>query len=198
MSRNKKIVLVAALLVVLLVCGIIILAVFVCGKSEPEGSISTSEYSFEIHDGQLLATRGDNQNVIFETDRVGAKLTAAISPNRVYLLCDDVLYSMDADGSNQYKITSKCYNPGELSFSVADQNTTDLRTLWYYDGYVYFIKYGTTSKLCRFEVGGNDFTEICKNKVSAFTISKDGMLYGYSNTDNMGERQVTYEKDLTR
>jgi hypothetical protein len=155
-------------------------------------TVMRASYSNLINTGLTEATPADYSVVKKH------KLVAAISPYRIYLLCDEVLYSINADGSDQFKIASKCYNPGELSFSVTDSNTIELRTLWYFEGYVYFITYGTTSKLCRFEVGGSGISEICKNKVSAFTISEDGVLYGYSDTDNTGKRELTFEKDLTK
>jgi hypothetical protein len=199
MSVKRKLIIITVVLLCLLIFFACILsAIFINNKPEPVGSLPTNRYSFEVNNTQLIAISEGQRDVIFKADRIGAKLAAAISPYRIYLLCDDVLYSINADGSDQFKIASKCYNPGELSFSVTDSNTTELRTLWYFEGYVYFITYGTTSKLCRFEVGGSGISEICKNKVSAFTISEDGVLYGYSDTDNMGKRELTFEKDLTK
>jgi hypothetical protein len=195
-KRTKLLIVLGVLLVVAILAGIIYFVYQAANQPEPASSLSTEGYTFTISGIQVLAENETGSNVIFQGDRNGAILSGVVSPDKVYVLSDDVLYSMDADGGNRYKVASKCYNPGELAYTVITDASQQISTLGYYDGYVYFITYGSESRLMRFACGTSQTTEVNKNTVSAFTISQDGILTGYSNMDNLGEREVMAEIDL--
>ena len=195
-KRSKYLLAVGITVIAIVLIGLITFVLLQTTADEPPAGVSTEGYTFSIDGVTLYASSGNSSNAIFTGDMIGSILSVAIAPNKVYVLCDDILYSMNADGTNRYKIASKCYNPGELAFAIIDQDTAELHTLGYYGGYVYFIEYGTTSKLLRFESGGHSVEELAKNKVSAFTISPDGVLTGYSNADNLGNRGKTIEINL--
>lgn len=162
-----------------------------CG-TEPTGIMATTEWEYEVSGTQLIGTCQGEQTIVFQGDKNGGYLQAVASPNKLYILWDDVLYSMDADGSNQYKVDTRCYNPGEVSGFISD--ATVEHTLGYYDGYVYYIEYGTTSKLKRFPVGGKSAEVLAKDSASVFTISADGILTTY--VGSVGQYSKSLELNL--
>jgi hypothetical protein len=195
-KRTKLLIVIGVLLVAAVLAGIIYFVYQAANQPEPASSLSTEGYTFTISGVKVIAANEAGRDTIFQGETNGTILSGLVSPDKVYVLSDDVLYSMDADGGNRYKVAAKCYNPGELAHTVITDASQQLGTLGYYDGYVYFITYGSESRLMRFACGTSQTTELSKNTVSAFTISQDGILIGYSDADNLGEREVTAEIDL--
>ncbi len=158
------------------------------GNSEPDGTISTDLYTYELQGSSLVASQGEESQVIFQCDSV---LTAAIAPYRIYVLSGDILYSMDADGGNLYQVANLCYNPGNLGYCIVDEGSTELHTLWYYNGFIFFIRDENT--LCCFQIGDSGYTEVCEEIVTCFTVSSAGILYGYSGSGILGDRSLVLE-----
>jgi hypothetical protein len=195
-KRTKLLIVLGVLIVIVVLLGCIYFVHRAANQPEPASSLSTEGYTFTISGIRVTAANEAGSNVIFQGETNGSTLSGVVSPDKVYVLSDDVLYSMDADGGNRYKVASKCYNPGGLAHTVVTDASQQLGTLGYYHGYVYFITYGSESKLMRFACGTSQITELSRNTVSAFTISQDGILTGYSETDNLGAREITAEIDL--
>ena len=197
MNRKQKVIISLVIAVaVLVISGGAFLLYKAANKPEPIGVLSTDEYTVTIENRSVFAEINSEKEVIFQPDRNGAIITATIAPNIIYVLCDDILYSIDPDGGNRYKIASKCYNPGEFAGNIITAGDTSYSTLCYYNGYVYFIEYGSTSKLLRFRVGSSDIETLRDNKVSVFCISDDGILTGYGGANNADEREISIELDL--
>lgn len=171
---------------------LMVLALLVGCGTEPAGTTPTEEWIYEINGTKIIGTHQGEQSIVFDGNMNGGFLQAVAAPDRLYVLWDDTLYSMDADGGNRYQVDSKCYNPGEASGIISD--ASDMHTLGYYHGYVYYIVYGTTSKLKRFPVGGNAAEVLAKNSASKFTISPEGILTTFLYSD--GKYIKAYEFDL--
>lgn len=197
MSKKRNVFISLVIIIsVLIISGGVFLLYKNANKPEPAGVLSTAGYTITIENRTVMAEYDSNKEAIFQPDRNGAIVTATVAPNKVYVLCDDVLYSLDPDGANRYKIASKCYNPGELAGTVIAAGDTSYTTLCYYDGYVYFVEYGSTSKLLRFPVGSRDVETLAEDMVSVFRVSDDGVLTGYGSANGANEREISIELDL--
>lgn len=200
----------------LLCIGFLFMALFTlssCAKSEPSAIRGTNgmEYSIERTSTPVLTACHKSPSTVYRCSRNGAILTVAIGTEKVYILEDDMLFSCNPFGDGKFQISDKCYNPGELSGLIGgphyesdpisapvDDPAKKLHTLGFCDDYVYFITYGSVSSLKRFPSGGttDDIETLCDDTVSAFTISEDGVLTGYSGADGSGQREETYKMDL--
>jgi hypothetical protein len=166
-KKSKTIIILCVLLVfvVALIIGLFLLLPQMLDKSDPVSQTYTDgwTYEYELSTATLWGTSPDGETTkVFTGDMGSTELTFDVSPEKVYVLYANKLYSIDADGNNLHQIANKCFN-----------------SLCYYDGYIYTLELhggGKSSddlaKLVRFQAGTNQ-KDTYDISVLEFSIADD-------------------------